>query len=107
MWLAYWWRATPREARKLAIRTALGGGRLRLLGERMMESFLLSTAGGALGLLLAWGALRWLVSFRQDMNRVEAIHIDGVVTICTLAAVVVCALLSGLISAASGSGRQL
>src|SRR5271170_6745125 len=98
---------TAARSKELAIRAALGGGRLRLLGERLMESFLLSAAGGGLGLLLALGALRWLVSIRQDMNRVEAIHIDGVVAICTLVVVLVCALLSGLISASSGNSKQL
>ena len=33
---------TAARSKELAIRTAMGGGRLRLLGERLMESFLLS-----------------------------------------------------------------
>ncbi len=93
---------TAARSKELAIRAALGGGRLRLLGERLMESFLLSAAGGGLGLLLAWGALAWLVRTRQDMNRVEAIHIDAVVVVATLGTVLLCALFSALISAASG-----
>ena len=41
-------RAVARR-KDMAIRTALGGGRLRLLRERLMEAMLLSAAGGALG----------------------------------------------------------
>jgi predicted permease len=93
--------------KELAIRTAMGGGRLRLLGERLMESFLLSAAGGGLGLLLAWGALAWLVRTRHDMNRVEAIHIDGVVVAATLGTILFCALFSAMISAASGNGKDI
>jgi predicted permease len=98
---------TAARSKELAIRAALGGGRLRLLCERMMESLLLSTAGGAVGLLLAWQALKWLVRARHDMNRVEAIHIDGVVAICTIGAILLCALFTGLISAASSDGKQI
>jgi len=42
-------------------RAALGGDRLQLLLERGTESFLLSLTGGAIGLFLAWTALRWLI----------------------------------------------
>jgi hypothetical protein len=62
-----------------APRTALGGGWLRLMRERMMECLMLSAAGGALGLLLAFTALAWLTQTRHDMSRVESIHIDGAV----------------------------
>jgi len=99
-------RAAARS-KELAIRTALGGGRLRLLSERLMESFLLSSAGGALGLLLAWGALAWLVRTRHDMNRVEAIHIDAVVVGATLGIILLCALFSAMISAASENGKEI
>jgi predicted permease len=99
-------RAAARS-KELAIRSALGGGRLRLLGERLMESFLLSSAGGALGLLLAWGALEWLVRTRHDMNRVEAIHIDAVVVMATVGTILFCALFSAMISAASANGKEI
>jgi predicted permease len=98
---------TAARSKELAIRTALGGGRLRLLGERLMESFLLSVSGGAVGLLLAGGALAWLVRTRHDMNRVEVIHIDAVVVAATMATILLCALFSAMISAASGNGKDI
>jgi predicted permease len=99
-------RAAARR-KELAIRAALGGGRLRLLRERLMESFLLSAAGGTLGLLLAYGAVQWLVHTRQDMSRVEAIHVDGVVALFTVGLVVLCALFTGLIASGTGRDKQL
>ncbi|MBV8437826.1 MAG: ABC transporter permease [Silvibacterium sp.] len=95
------------RARELAIRTALGAGRLRLMRERILESLLLSAAGGALGLLLAWGGVRWLVQTRQDMHRVEGIHIDGVVIGFAMGAIALCTLLAGLISASGSGDRQI
>jgi predicted permease len=100
-------RAASRT-REFAIRAALGGGRMRLVRERLIESLLLSAAGGAIGLLLSWGALQWLVHARQDMNRVEAIHFDGVAAGFTVGVIALCALFSGLISAfSSGRGSVL
>jgi predicted permease len=99
-------RAASRN-KELAIRAALGGGRLRLMWERLIESLLLSAAGGGLGMLLAWGALAWLIHMRHDMNRVEAIRIDGVVAAFTVGIIVLCALSSGLISAISAGTKNL
>jgi predicted permease len=97
-------RAAARR-KELAIRTALGGGWLRLMRERLLESLLLSLAGGALGLVLAAAALVWLQHTRADMSRVESIHIDGAVAAFTVGVVVLCALFSGLIAAFSSSGK--
>ncbi|MGB6386245.1 MAG: ABC transporter permease [Terriglobales bacterium] len=99
-------RAAARR-KELAIRTALGGGWLRLIGERLMECLLLSASGGALGLLLAFAALQWLTRTRHDMSRVESIHIDGVVAAFTVGVIVICALFSGLIAAFSISDKRI
>jgi predicted permease len=99
-------RAAARR-KELAVRTALGGGWLRLMRERLMESLLLSVGGGALGLVLAAAALEWLERTRTDMSRVEAIHIDGVVAAFTAGIIVLCALFSGLIAALSASDKRI
>jgi putative ABC transport system permease protein len=85
--------------KELAIRTALGGGRMRLLREHLTETFLLETVGGGAGLLLAYAAIDWLVHSRPDIARVSSIQIDGVVAGFTVGVVVVCALFSGMVSA--------
>ena len=99
-------RAAARR-QELAIRTALGGGWLRLMRERLMECLLLSAAGGALGLVLAFAALQWLTETRHDMSRVESVHIDGVVAAFTVGVIVMCALFSGLIAAFSISDKRI
>src|SRR5437588_6783295 len=72
-----------------------------------MECLLLSASGGALGLLLAFAALQWLTRTRQDLSRVESIHIDGVVAAFTVGVIVLCALFSGLIAAFSTSDNRI
>jgi len=99
-------RAAARR-KELAIRTALGGGWLRLTCERLMECLLLSAFGGALGLFLAFAALHWLMHTRQDMTRVESIHIDGVVAAFSVGVIVLCAFFSGLIAAFSTSDKRI
>jgi predicted permease len=99
-------RAAARR-KELAIRTALGGSWLSLIGERLMECLLLSFSGGALGLLLAFAALQWLMRTRDDMSRVESIHIDSVVAAFAVGVIVMCALFSGLIAALSISDRRI
>lgn len=99
-------RAAARH-KELAIRTALGGGHMRLLREHLTESFLLEAFGGAAGLLLAYGAISWFLHTRPDMARVGAIHFDGVVAAFTVAAVILCALFSGLVSAFNTDDTRL
>ena len=94
-------RSAARQ-RELAIRSALGGGRFRLIREQLIETFVLFTAGGAAGLALAYAAVRWLIITRGDMVRAESIHIDSVVMVTVVGLVLICALLAGLIPLAAG-----
>ena len=93
--------------KELAIRSALGGSRWRLLGEHLTESFLLSAAGGVVGLSMAYGALRWFVTTRPDVSRVESIHMDAMVGVFVIGLIFLCALLAGATSSASIDGQQV
>lgn len=98
---------TAARRRELAIRTALGGGRARLLRERVLESLVLAVCGGGLGVVFAVGAVRWLAIARPDIPRVDSIHIDWIVAVAALAAVALCAAFSGLVAALSVDSRRL
>ena len=99
-------RAASRR-KEAAIRTALGGTRARLIREQAMESVVLSFAGGALGLFLAYGTVQWLVSVRQDMPRADAIHIDGVVLAFTFGITLLCGLVAGLIPSLGSNDAEV
>ena len=59
-------RATSRR-REIAIRSAIGASRLRLIQQLLTESILLSFGGGAVGVALAWVAIRLLRSLPQGI----------------------------------------
>jgi putative ABC transport system permease protein len=77
--------------RDSAIRSALGASRTRLVARAVVEQLLLSTAGGALGVGVAWAALRAFVRTAPiDLPRVSEVALD--VRVLGFAAVVsVCA----------------
>jgi predicted permease len=98
---------TAARRRDIAIRTALGSGRMRLLRERFIESFILSVCGGILGMLFASAALRWLEHARPDMRRIQDIHLDSSALVFAILAVLLCALFAGALSALSIDGRRI
>src|SRR5260370_9325004 len=66
-------RATTRE-KEFAIRSALGASRWRLIRQLLVESLMLAIGGAAVGALLAWGGLKFLVALMpQEIIPAEAV----------------------------------
>ncbi|HWW86669.1 MAG TPA: ABC transporter permease [Vicinamibacterales bacterium] len=77
-------RAEVRRS-EVAIRTALGAGRRRLLAQFLAEGLVLLVPGGALGLVVAWAGVRALtVAYPESVPRVADIGIDPAVLAFTL-----------------------
>jgi predicted permease len=99
-------RSAARQ-KDLAIRAALGGSRWRLIREHLTESLVLSIAGGALGLLLAWAALAWLQHSQIEIARMPEIHLDWWALAFVIAISTVTGLTAGLIPSFSLHTGQL
>ncbi len=93
---------------ELAIRAALGAGRSRIAGELLFESVILGLMGSAVGLGIAYGALRFLVAIAPTgLPRIREIGIDARVLLFTLAASLFASLLIGSIPVLKYSGVRL
>jgi predicted permease len=100
-------RATART-QELAVRSALGATRGRLIRQLLTESILLALSGGGLGLILAsWGLKGALTKLPEALPRAEEIHLDGRVLLFMLAASVLAGILFGLAPALKNSERDL
>jgi putative ABC transport system permease protein len=70
-------RALRREP-EFAIRTALGASRRRLVRLVASESVMLAVVAGSLGLLLAWGGVRFFLAMApQGIPRLDQVRVDG------------------------------
>lgn len=99
-------RAMERE-REIAVRTALGAGRWRIIRQLLAESGLLALIGSVVGLLLAVWMSRTLVALAPPtLPRLDEIAIDARIVLFTLALTVVTALLCGMLPALELARRR-
>ena len=98
--------ATRRK--EFALRSALGAGRGRLIRQLLTESLILSTAGGLLGLGMAYGVVYWLAHQNYlALPLLSIVRLDGAALGWTLLVTVSSALIFGLIPAFKISGDNL
>jgi predicted permease len=89
-------RAATRQ-RELAVLTALGAGRSRLVRKALTESVILSLAGGALGVMLARVAIAALVrAYPASLPRMGEVAVDQRVMLVSLGIALACGVLFGL-----------
>jgi predicted permease len=98
---------TSDRQREMAVRSALGAGRGRVIGQLLTENLLLAFAGAAAGLLLAfWGTKALVALSPASIPRVETVGVDGGVVIFLLAITMLATVAFGLapaLHAASGN----
>jgi predicted permease len=100
-------RAAVRQ-KEIAIRTAVGASRTRILRQLLTESVLLSLAGGLLGLLLAMLAVRLLRVFGpENIPRLDEIGVDARVVGFTFLMSLLTGIIFGLVPALRASRVDL
>jgi putative ABC transport system permease protein len=100
-------RASARQ-REIAVRTALGATRRRVVGQLLAESCVLAALGGAAGMALAAGGVRALVAASPAIiPRVTSVTVDGGVLLIALAVSAATVLAFGLLPAVRASRVDL
>ena len=100
-------RAASRE-REIAVRSALGASRFRLLRQFLTESLLLCVLGAVAGLLLAGWVLKLVISILpQNFPRIVEIHVDPWVLGFTAAIALLAGLVLGTVPALQSAKSDL
>jgi putative ABC transport system permease protein len=102
-------RAAARQ-KEVALRTAIGAGRGRLIRQFLTENILLAIVGGVFGVLLAFGAiavLKAITPVAGNIPRLAEVNIDTTVLIFTLLISVFTGVIFGIIPALQASRPDL
>lgn len=100
-------RAASRQ-KEIAVRTALGAGRGRILRQLLTESLLLATLGGVAGLVLAWWGTSALARLSPpELGAMQEIEISGPVLAFTFAVALLTGIIFGLVPALDVSKLNL
>src|SRR6266480_409557 len=100
-------RAATRQ-KEMAIRTALGAGRLRIVRQLLTESILLALMGGTIGILLAFWGIDLLRSASADsLPSTAVIKLDGRVLLFTLIVSLLTGIIFGLVPALAAAKTDL
>jgi len=93
---------------EIAVRSALGANRGRIIGDFLLESLVIGAVGSCLGLLLAWGALRLLIAIAPaGLPRQRDIGIDHNVLLFTIVVSMLCSVLFGSVPALRYAGTRM
>ena len=100
-------RAASRR-KEIAVRTALGAGRARLIRQMLTESMVLAGCGAILGLVLAWAATRALSGLQaMSIPMLQSVRVDGTALLFTVLVALATGLLFGLAPALQLSGAAV
>ncbi len=100
-------RAASRRT-EIAVRTAIGAGRWRIIRQLITESVPLSLLGGALGIVLAWGGLKlFIAAAPPGFPRLSELSLDPMVLAFTAAVAVLTAVVFGIVPAIQASKTDL
>ena len=100
-------RAASRRT-EVALRTALGAGRLRIVRQLVTESFPLSLLGGIIGVSLSWAGLKlFIAAAPPGFPRLNELSLDPSVLIFTALVVVLTAIVFGIVPALQASKADL
>jgi putative ABC transport system permease protein len=86
--------------KEIAVRSALGAGRLRVLRQLLTENIVLALAGGVLGIALAWAGLRVLLSIAPaNLPRLNETELSAPVLLFSIALSILTGIVFGIVPA--------
>ena len=98
----------PMRRTELAMRSALGASRARLVRQLFTESLVLASISAALGVIIAYWSTRLIASLGpRDVPRLDEVTVSGVALVSSVITAVVCTIVFGLAPAVRGSRIDL